>query len=159
MTRVVLDTNVFISAILNPHGSPGAILDRVFDQKVSLCLSPPLIDEIQRVVRYKKMVTLLNRGGRNVEQAEEIVDKIVAVAEVSSGLREVNLIAADPDDNMVLACALETEVDYIVSGDRHLTGLGDFQGIPILSPRDFLEALASEAAVENGTTTEVTGDE
>ena len=135
------------------------ILDRVFDQKVSLCLSPPLIDEIQRVVRYKKMVTLLNRGGRNVEQAEEIVDKIVAVAEVSSGLREVNLIAADPDDNMVLACALETEVDYIVSGDRHLTGLGDFQGIPILSPRDFLEALASEAAVENGTTTEVTGDE
>ena len=159
MTRVVLDTNVFISAILNPHGSPGVILDRVFDQKVSLCLSPSLIDEIQRVIRYEKMIALLNRGGRNVEQAEEIVDKIVAVAEVSPSLREVNLIAADPDDNMVLACALETEVDYIVSGDRHLTGLGDFQGIPILSPRDFLEALASEAAVENGTTTEVTGDE
>ena len=159
MTRVVLDTNVFISAILNPHGSPGAILDQVFDRKVFLCLSPPLIDEIQRVIRYKKMIALLNRGGRNVEQAEEIVDKIVAVAEVSPGLREVNLIAADPDDNMVLACALETEVDYIVSGDRHLTGLGDFQGIPILSPRDFLEALASEAAVENGTITEVTGDE
>ena len=141
MTRVVLDTNVFISAILNPHGSPGVILDQVFDQKVSLCLSPPLIDEIQRVIRYKKMTTLLKRGGRNVEQAKKIVDKIVAVAEVSYGLREVNLIAADPDDNIVLACALETEVDYIVSGDRHLSELGDFQGIPILSPRDFLEAL------------------
>jgi putative PIN family toxin of toxin-antitoxin system len=159
MTRVVLDTNVFISAILNPHGSPGAILDQVFDQKVSLCLSPPLIDEIQRVIRYKKMMALLNRGGRNVEQAEEIIDKIVSVAEVSSGLKEVNLIAADPDDNMVLACALESEVDYIVSGDRHLTGLGDFQGIPILSPRDFLEAQTPKAPAENGAITEITDDE
>ena len=156
MTRVVLDTNVFISAILNPHGSPGAILDQVFNRKVSLCLSPPLIDEIQRVIRYKKMIALLNRGGRNVEQAQKIVDKIVATAEVSLSLRQVNLIAADPDDNMVLDCALESEVDYIVSGDRHLTGLGDFQGVSILSPRDFLEALA---AVENRTIAEGTGDE
>ena len=139
MTRIVLDTNVLISAILNPHGSPGIILDLVFDQKVSLCLSAPLIDEIRRVIHYEKMVDLLKRGGKTVEQAVEIVDKIVGIAELTPGRRKVSLIDAGPDDNMVLGCALESEADYIISGDRHLTTLGDFQDIPILTPRAFLD--------------------
>jgi predicted nucleic acid-binding protein len=46
---------------------------------------------------------------------------------------------------MVLACALDGQADLIVSGDRHLLDLGEYQGIPILTAREFLERLAAES--------------
>ena len=143
MMRIVLDTNVIISAILNPHGSPGEILNRVFDQKVSLCLSPPLIAEIRRVLRYPKMVESIKRKGRTVELAEELVEKIVAIARVTTGQITINRTATDPDDDKVLECAVEAHADYIISGDRHLKDLGNFQGIPILTPSALLDMLTN----------------
>jgi predicted nucleic acid-binding protein len=50
----------------------------------------------------------------------------------------VGLIKDDPTDNMFLACALDGQADYVVSGDHHLLSLGSLQGIGIVSPRDFL---------------------
>jgi len=50
-------------------------------------------------------------------------------------------IPDDPDDEEILACAVDGRADLIVSGDRHLLALGAFRGIPILSPRDFLARL------------------
>ena len=47
-------------------------------------------------------------------------------------------IPADPVDEMVLACAVEGQADLIVSGDRHLLDLGEYQGIPIVTAREFL---------------------
>ena len=141
MMQIVLDTNVIISAILNPYGSPGKILNQVFDQKVSLCLSPPLIAEIRRVLRYQKIVNLIKQKGRTVELAEEHIEKIVAIAHVTTGHVLINPIATDPDDDRVLECAIEANADYIISGDKHLKDLGNFQGVPILTPRAFLDML------------------
>lgn len=139
MIRIVLDTNVIISATLNPDGSPGKILDQVFEQEVSLCLSPPLIAEIRRVLRYPKIVDLIKQRGRTVELEEEHIDKIVEIARVTTGQVTIKPIATDPDDDRVLECAMEAHADYIISGDKHLKALGNFQGIPILTPRDFLD--------------------
>ena len=141
MMRIVLDTNVIISAILNPYGSPGKILDQVFDQEISLYLSPPLIAEIRRVLRYPKIVDLIKQRGRTVEWAEEQRDKIVEIARVTTGQITINRIATDPDDDKVLECAVEAHADYIISGDQHLKDLGNFQGIPILTPKALLDML------------------
>ena len=141
MIQIVLDTNVIISAILNPDGSPGKILDQVFDQEVSLCLSPPLIAEIRRVLRYPKIVDLIKQKGRTVELEEEQIDKIVEIARVTTGQVTINPTATDPDDDRILECAIEANADYIISGDKHLKDLGNFQGVPILTPRDFLDML------------------
>ena len=141
MIQIVLDTNVIISAIVNPDGSPGKILEQVFDQEVSLCLSPPMIDEIRRVLRYPKIVNSLKQKGRTVELEEEHIDKIVEIARVTTGQVTIKPTATDPDDDMFLECAIEANADYIISGDKHLKDLGNFQGVPILTPRAFLDML------------------
>ncbi len=141
MMQIVLDTNVIISAILNPYGSPGKILDQVFDQEISLCLSPPLIAEIRRVLRYPKIVELIRRRGRTVEWAEEQRDKIFEIARVTTGQITINWIDTDPEDDKVLECAVEAHADYIISGDQHLKDLSNFQGIPILTPKALLDML------------------
>ena len=141
MIQIVLDTNVIISAIVNPDRSPGKILELVFDQEVSLCLSPPMIAEIRRVLRYPKIVNLIKQKGRTVELEEEQIDKIVEIARVTTGQVTIKPIATDPDDDMFLECAIEANADYIISGDKHLKDLGNFQGVPILTPRAFLDML------------------
>jgi len=60
--------------------------------------------------------------------------------------QSVRRFTEDPADNMVLECALEGQVDYIVSGDtRHLQPLGSFEDIPILSPADFIVRVSESA--------------
>ena len=54
------------------------------------------------------------------------------------GKAEIDVIQADPTDNKYLACALEGEADYIVSGDRHLLDVGLYQGLKIIKAKEFL---------------------
>ena len=63
-------------------------------------------------------------------------------AEVAPGLLSLDAVSDDPKDNHILAAALETACEYIVSGDRHLLDLHEFQGIHIVTPREFLTLLA-----------------
>ena len=55
------------------------------------------------------------------------------------GKTTVEAVAADPDDNIVLGCALEGRADYIVTGDHHLRAMKTYRKMPILSPAAFLE--------------------
>ncbi len=61
---------------------------------------------------------------------------------MTSGQLSVQVIADDPDDNAVLACAIEGHAAYVVTGDGHLMSLGAYEGIPIVTPAQFLRALA-----------------
>jgi hypothetical protein len=63
-------------------------------------------------------------------------------AEVAPGLLVLDAVPDDPKDNHVLAAAVETSCEYIVSGDRHLLDLHEFRGIKIVTPREFLALLA-----------------
>ncbi len=64
-----------------------------------------------------------------------------AICEMVVPSRKLAAVKEDPYDNMVLECAVEARVDYVVSGDGHLLKLGRFEDIPILSPAQFLEVL------------------
>jgi len=57
---------------------------------------------------------------------------------VVEGKAQIDVIQADPTDNKYLACALEGEAEYIVSGDRHLLDVGQYQGIKIMNAQAFL---------------------
>ena len=54
------------------------------------------------------------------------------------GAITVNAVPDDPDDDIIIACAIEAEADMIISGDQHLLSLGSYQGIPIIRAVDFL---------------------
>ena len=145
MIRVFLDTNVFVSALLMPNNPPAKILELVLEGRLNLVLSPDIIGEIVRVCKYPRIQQALEKRSITSEEVGEAFLKIIQVATITPGDFVVQGVSPDPDDDMVLAGAVEGKADFIISGDRHLLELKDFQGIEIMLPTDFLEHLATMA--------------
>lgn len=121
--RVVFDTNVFISAFVIP-GSQG---ERAFllahQRRFELQTSVAILTETARTLREK--------FGQPDEDIRHAIKLISRVAKVSKPLVEVRVLR-DAPDNRILECAIETRADLVVSGDRHLLKLKEFQGIPVI---------------------------
>ena len=133
--RVVLDTNVYFSAPHRTQGAPFELWRRAVRRQYVLVVSPAIIRELAEVLRS------------DFQWPEpDIVDQlklVVRVAEVVEPKIALHVIAADPDDDRVLECALAGNADLIVSGDSHLIRLKTFQGIGIVRPMDFLRILSA----------------
>jgi putative PIN family toxin of toxin-antitoxin system len=142
MIRVVIDTNVVVSGILAPKGAPARILRLALNGEFEFILSPLLLQEIQEVIRYPKIVKLMKKHGVSFAEADDVLEKMKRVALLVPGKSELNVVSDDPKDDMVLVCAMEGRADFIVSGDSHLAVLKAFQGIPIVAPRTFLGLVA-----------------
>lgn len=69
------------------------------------------------------------------------IQKIVSLAKIVIPIRKIHVVHDDPDDNKILECAIAGNVDYLVTQDRHLLKLKEFEGINILTPHDFLKLL------------------
>ena len=137
--RVVLDTNVLVSALIRPQGPPGQVLDRVFrGTNLRLVASPATLQELRRTLGYRRLRKYL---AMTSEGTELWVDALQAIAIVVEDRAIAPVIAADPADDIYLATAAEGLADYIVSGDRHLLDLFAYEGIPIVTPRRFLDSL------------------
>jgi putative PIN family toxin of toxin-antitoxin system len=139
--RVVLDANVIASALINPQGAPAQVLDAWRAERFQLLLSSAILEEVGRVLRYPK-VAIYHRWPE--ERLQMWLEDLAHFALTMPGALTLAVIQEDPPDNRYLECAVEGDAAYLVSGDRHLLSLGTFQGIPIVSPRVFLEALRTE---------------
>lgn len=134
--RVVLDTNVIVSALLSPAGTPGKILARIRERDdVIIVAADPLLQEYERVLSYPH-VQRLHR--LTLPQIKTTIEALRIQAGLVEHLPKVDVIEQDPDDNLIVACAIGGNADFIVSGDRHLLRLRVFRDIPILSPAAFL---------------------
>lgn len=129
--RVVLDTNVLISAIIF-GGPPRKILQMIFTGSITGCLSMPILEEMIAVLRRRKF-------GFSAEQSMHIMEELHGLCEMVSPDSEMNAVPQDPDDNRILECALAARADFIISGDSHLTAMGQFNGIPIMPPSMFID--------------------
>ncbi len=136
--RVVLDTNVFVSALIAPRSIPAKILSLAREGKFALVISPKIIQEIRRVLGYPKIAARLKKHQVSTDEVEVFLEKITQAAHSTPGILQVDTVQDDPADNDILACALEGEADFIVSGDHHFTDLKSFQGIRIVDPATFL---------------------
>lgn len=135
MIRVVLDTNVYISALMF-GGLPGSLLDLVFLQSFATIISPALLDELDEKLRLKFRLSR--------EDAALIRARIENSARMVDPEETLSVVTDDPDDDRVLECAIQGAADYIVTGDRHLLSLGSFRGIAIVKVRDFLDSIDVE---------------
>lgn len=129
--RIVLDTNVLISAILF-KGKPRRVLDLVISGSVECTLSTVIVDELKDVLQCPKF-------GFSAEVCFHIIEKLHGACDIISPSVSVDVIRSDPDDNRILECAVEAQAHSIVSGDPHLLDLGKFEKIRILSPADYLK--------------------
>jgi hypothetical protein len=139
--RAVIDTNVLVSGIISPKGAPRKILDLARKVIFEVVSSASINHEILNVLHRNYIYTKYNL-------TEEIIDDISAFLYEGSILTEdryvVSKIKKDPEDNKFIACALEGEADYIISGDDHLLRLKHYEGIQILDARDFLKVLGKK---------------
>lgn len=134
--RVVLDTNVLISAFVFPGGAPEFVYRAAIGRRVQLVTSPPLLAEFGRVLSEK--------FDWEPAQVEEGVGQITRIGTVVRPQRRLSVVADDPDDDRALEAAVAGDADAIVSGDRHLLRLGRWEGIPILT----VPALLAELDLE-----------
>lgn len=133
--RVVFDTNIFFSAVGwrgNPHRCVQAA-------RQGQCLSltcEPILAELAEKLQLKR--------GLDARRAAETTSEIRAFSVVVTIPGTLKVIAADPDDDAVVECAVVGQAQYIVSGDRHLLALGNYQGIQIVTAADFLVLLQKQ---------------
>jgi uncharacterized protein len=139
MTRIVLDTNVLVSAILSPGSKAAAILKEIVEGTLDLLICPQIIEEYAAVLNYPKIHRLLDKRGISSGEIERLLVQILRVAIATPGTLMVNAIPDDPSDNIFLACAIEGSADYIVSGDYHLIALQTFRGTSIVNSETFLK--------------------
>ena len=141
MLRAVLDANVYISAIIQPAGTPGRLVERFLrDADFEIVLSPAIVDEVMRVLANPKVRKLL----RGVD-AQLWFEDIVMLADLVVGAQQLSGICDDPDDDKYLAAALEGRAGYVVTGDQAFLAVKEYAGVAILTPRSFLSLVGSRA--------------
>lgn len=132
--RIVLDTNIIISGLLSETGPPGMLLKLWLEGKYELLISKAQLNELSRVFEYKKI-----RERIPSDQAADFLGQLSSLAIVTDPLLNINL-SPDPDDNAILAVAIESQADFIVSGDKtDLLSLNKAEGIPIITARQAIQ--------------------
>lgn len=129
--RVVLDTNILVSAFVFPGGVPESVYRLALEGRISVVTSPALLAELGRVLADK-----FDWESDRVTEAVELVARLAEVVRPEVAIRE---ISADPSDDRVLEAAAAGGVEVIVSGDRHLLDLRTWLGIDVVRAKDLLE--------------------
>jgi uncharacterized protein len=131
--KAVFDTNIFVSALAMPGGQAERAIDLVIDGRANLCISKEIIHEVLGVLAQK-----FSRG------PEELSRTAVFLSELGDLIvpRKKLAVLDDEPDNRILECAVTGHADVIVTGDRATLNLKKYQGIRILSLRQFLDEIS-----------------
>ncbi|MEK6935154.1 MAG: putative toxin-antitoxin system toxin component, PIN family [Nanoarchaeota archaeon] len=133
--KITVDTNVLISSSFW-KGASDKILERIENQEVELILSKEIIEEFSQVLDYEEIKDKIKDKGLEIRRT---VEKIISISTIVQPLEKLDIVKEDSKDNIILECAFEGKVDYIISQDNHLLRLKEFRGIKIITPEIFLD--------------------
>jgi len=137
--RVVIDTNILISGLLGRTNSPSShILQLMRTRNIMVVTSPVILEEVAEVINRERIVQLTHM---DQQTRKAFIEELIARCSITEGNPLLSQGSRDSKDNKFLACAVEGNVDYIISGDGDLLTLKEFEGIKIITPREFLEVL------------------
>jgi putative PIN family toxin of toxin-antitoxin system len=141
MPRAVLDSSVLISTFLTPRGVTADVLRAADGGAYIPCLSAAILEETaSALLRNAKLAAPYRYTPAEVQ---EFCDDLAASVEMVANLPDLRAVPGDPKDDMVVATAVAAHAEFLVTGDRrHLRSLGSYQGIRIVTPREFLDLLA-----------------
>jgi len=129
--KVVLDTNILISAFVY-GGKPRRIFEEVVLGDVVIGLiSDEILEEFDRILK--------NNFGYSKKRVEQANAKIRMIFEIVKTGNVPNVVKEDHTDDQILAAAISGQANYIVSGDKHLLSLKKYRGISIVTPAVFLK--------------------
>jgi putative PIN family toxin of toxin-antitoxin system len=133
--RVVLDSNIYVSALTFPGGSGDAAIGALLDGRYTALISESILGEVLGVLgrKFSRDVDELARVALFLSELTEHVDPASRIS-----------VLDDEPDNRVLECAVSGRADMIVTGDRAMLSLGTFKDIEVVSLRAFLGRLQVE---------------
>ena len=129
----VYDTNILISAFIG-RGAPYKALNKVYDGKVKLIISPDLLLEFEDVISRSKF----NYTEKHIRRILTVIFKVSKVVKPDFS---VDIVKEDPSDNRVIEAAISGKAQFIVTGDNHLLSLKNVENIKIISVKDFLKII------------------
>ena len=135
MIKVVIDTNVIISALYLPGGNPWRIVMWAIEGNILNITSEFILEEVRSVLKKKFLW-----HSREIENA---VIQIEMFSEKVFPKKHLAVIPYAPD-NHILECALAGKADFIISGDRHLTDLQKYQDLIIVNPATFVAIIQGQ---------------
>jgi putative PIN family toxin of toxin-antitoxin system len=130
--RVVYDTNIYVSALAIPGGQAERAIALALAGKVKVCISKPIVHEALRI--------LATKFARAPEHLSRTAIFLTDLGE-SIAPRTKLAVLSDEPDNRILECAVAGRADAIVTGDKALLALRVFEGIRVLSLRQFLNEM------------------
>lgn len=144
MYRVTPDVQALVQAAISGRGPAGALIASWERGETAIITCDPIIAEFEDVLRRSRIM----------RKYAHITPETVAAKTAALRARGVvvplldvpRVVPEDPDDDIVIACALEGNAEYIVSRDKHLLRLGSYQGIPILSTEIFSHMLRGQVS-------------
>jgi putative PIN family toxin of toxin-antitoxin system len=128
--RVVIDTNIYISAIFW-NGKPREVIDLGRDGKITIFTSLDIENEI-----VGKLKTTFKLAEEDVNQI--LLDFSTFTLPIRIN-KQLIVVRDDPDDNKFIECAVECRANYIISGDRRLLNLKEYEGIKLIKSSEFLK--------------------
>ncbi|MBW1838195.1 MAG: putative toxin-antitoxin system toxin component, PIN family [Deltaproteobacteria bacterium] len=136
MLKMVLDTNVVISALLKTQSTPALIVSLALQGRIIFCLSENIFNEYEGVLAREKFKALNSRQVKRL--LAELKNKALFVVPE----KKLEIIKEDPEDNMFLECALEAEADFLITGNKKHFPFKTFKGISVVSPGEFINVVA-----------------
>ena len=136
--RVVVDTNVLVSAVIRPQGRVGSVMQRLRRREYTLLISRATLDELVEVLARPR---LRSKYGLSDRVLHAVIRLIVLRSELIRPERRI-VACRDPHDDKFLEVAVSGHAQMIVSGDGDLQALHPFEGMPIVTPAHFLARLA-----------------
>lgn len=133
--KVTVDTNVLVSATFW-KGDSEKIITLAENKEIILILSKPILDEFIKVINYPEIKDKVKEKALIINRT---IEKIISISNIIEPKVKLDIVKADPDDNIIIECAAEGKVDCIISQDRHLLDLK--YHIPILTPSEFLNRM------------------
>lgn len=136
--KVVLDANVYVSALLSKRGTPKQIIDLWREEAFELLTSEEILAEVARVLRYPRVAELHKLSEKEQEEF------LTLLRDETKLIKPKHRLSLSPDetDNRYLECAVEGSAEVLVTGDkRHLLPIKEYEGIAIISPAAFLMLL------------------
>ncbi len=138
--RVLLDTNQLVSSLLSTEGLQARLVDGWRRRDFILCLAPKQLEEITDVLARPKIAKKYRISSEERHALLELLrtDAILLPEAPAPG------VCRDPVDDAILGCAAAGSVDHLVTGDGDLLELCRYQGVTIVTAREFLTVMASE---------------
>ena len=135
----LLDANVIASGLIrsrSPLSAPALIMERAYASEFLVVVSHEILDEVERTLTKRYFAERISEF-----EIETALGWLRRRAQIVTVTEPVFGIASHPEDDFVLAAALIAKCDYLVTGDTMLLRLEEYEGVKIISPRDFLTLL------------------